>query len=296
MVMDGAFFFRKKIGCAAVLRSTSLVKQLHAALEQHPWFALAPIETAQVVWSDRPLQESSLQQTRLYLGAVEGVNADFFDPEESAELSAPGRAFYVPSAHARALTALLKPIQALAKIEGAQVTALFPPQLLERQTGHVVPSMELFYQTMPLSEKTALEPFMWELARLLGANLTSSMQIQCLCAPIMQGPILTLTVQTKEPCKREDLLAGWMQEPHLPSTPSTLSAYATPQALFEKEPFIVYQESKDGPFARMQAKNCLIGQLKVKDNQIQCCIVPPDPLLSLLAYTESLVTAGAIYW
>lgn len=294
--MDGAFFFRKKIGCAAVLRSTSLVKQLHAALEQHPWFALAPIETAQVIWSDRPLQETSLQQTRLYLGAVEGVNVDFFDPEESTGSSASGRAFYIPSAHARALKALLKPIQALTKIQGAQVTALFPPQLLEQQTGRVVPSMELFYQTIPLDEKTGTAPFMWELTRLLGAELTSDIQMQCLCAPIMQGPILTLTVQTKEPCKREDLLKQWTQGPLLPSTPSTLSAYATPEALFQKEPFIVYQDTQEAPLARMQAKHCLIGQLKVKEKQLQCCVVPPDPLLSLLAYTESLVTAGAIYW
>lgn len=284
--MDAIFHFRQKIGCAALLSSSPFLKDLHAALENHPWFFLAPQKEAQIVWSDHSVLQAFPTQRILYTQAVDGVKMLLLDGAENA-LIPPDQPLGVASASARALCALLKPLNELVGIENFQVTGLFPPHL-------AIPSMALFYQLIPARDETLAEPLKQELTQLLGQEFSSN--ITCLYAPITTGPFLTLTVQTKQPMVLENLMTRWLKAPVLPSTPSTLSPDSLPAELVEKPAFIVYQDAVDAPSLRMQRESCLIGQVQVRDHQLRICVVPPDPVLSLLECSEQLVMSGAIYW
>lgn len=284
--MDATFHFRQKIGAAALFRSSVFAKALDAALAHHPWFCASSQHEAQIVWSDRPVLPSFPTQRILYVG----------DVGEEHDKPILNEALCIPSAPARALAALLKPIQECVGICALHITGLFPPD----EGCVVIPSMALFYQTIVVREEVLAQPLARELARLLGPSckawLTASMQLTCLYAPILQGPFLTLYVQTERPIQRAELMSQWMAPSFLPSTPSSLPLYSTPTDLSQQEPFIVYQEAMDAPYVRMQRESCLIGQVHIQDNQLRLCVVPPDPVLSLLACSEALVVAGAIYW
>lgn len=277
--MDATFYFRKKIGCAALPRSRALVEALQAAVAQHPWFFMAPQHEAHIVWSDAPVAPAFAQQRILYLGAVEGGD----------------QALYIPSAQARALTALIEPLQRLAGVRALQVTALFPPSYSDAHMRPEVPSMALFYQTIPMREEEGERPLKWELTRLLGANLATAASITCLYAPITQGPYLVVTAETEREVAASELIAKWCALSPFPATPSMLSPDFSQEA-FAKEAFIVYQDTSDAPVLRMQSQFCLIGQLRLDGKQLRVCVVPPNRVLSLLACTESLVTSGDIYW
>lgn len=286
--MDATFYFRKKIGCAALFHSPALVEALHVALAHHPWFCMAPQQEAQIVWSDREVLPAFDQQRILYLGAVEGVERTLFDEHAEHEPLPHDRALYIPSAHARALAALIKPLQQLAEVHALQVTALFPP-------GDI-PSMALFYQTVPMKEAEGAGPLAWELTRLLGLDLAASTQLTCLYAPITQGPFLIVTGQTEREPVLADVLAKWCAPSRLSATPSTLSPDTMLEAFPQNESFIVYHDVADAPLLRMQGHACLVGQLRAQGKHLRVCVVPPKAVLSLLACTESLVTSGAIYW
>lgn len=293
--MDATFHFRQKIGCALAFHSTHFCKLLEDALAHHPWFFLAPQHEAQIVWSDRLVSCASPQQRVLYVGFVEGVEIEPSRVGEKPGLTMLTEApIYIPSASAQALVALLKPLENLGGIGALQVTALLPPDPM-------IPSMALLYQTNAVREERFAQPLKRELAHLLGtacecASWIEHSDITGLYVPVMQGPFLSLTVQTERPLVLAELMSQWRAPSARPATPFSFSIERTPTQLASQEPFVVYQDAIDAPYVRMQRESCLIGQLCVKEKQVRVCVVPPDPVFSLLASTEALVMSGAIYW
>lgn len=281
--MDATFHFRQKIGCAALLSSSWPLKELHLALENHPWFVLAPQKQAQIVWSDHLIQQAFPTQCILYTQNV-GEGKYFLLDGEQKKIPTE-QTFGVASSAPRALAALIRPLEPLG-IHSFQVTAVYPPPT-------AIPSMALFYQVLPAQDRMA-QSIQQELTQLLEKQISST--ITCLYAPITTGPFLTLTLETKQPLEHDQLMSYWSKSSLLPATPSTLSSDSLPTELINKPPFIVYQDAADAPFLRMQRESCLIGQLQIEGNRLRLCIVPPDPVLSLLECTEQLVMSGSIYW